>query len=711
MLGKTLQLTAAVTGTNNAAVNWSVNGIAGGSNAAGTISADGMFTAPSDLPSPANVQITAASAASPVIIATAMVTITSDIVLGVSSPAATVELGAQQDFAATLTSSGHPDPTIRWSLSGAACPGACGTIDANGTFTAPQILPGGANVTITAQSAADQSKQASVNVTITSHFTLQLTAPGTISTSTTALIVATMTPISGSHPSTIINWSLIGTGCSGIACGLLSTQTTNASDSTGDDRQSANYTAPGSAPTPNIVTIVAVPQADPTKKTQATIAVQPGSGLSLTPAAATVAANRRVTLSVQNGSANSSMNWSVSGMAGGSAMLGKICVVNSNPCSAILSSSASQVDYLAPGSLPSINPVTVQASSVADATKTAAAQITVLNHDVVTVLPNSVTVSPGAVQKFSASVVGSVNQAVFWQVQGSGCIVAGACGTIAADGTYIAPGTAPIPNVLNVVAVSSDDTAQSASAIVLILAGANIQSLHPASVYAGGANGFTLRVDGGGFRATTPGPGSSLLIGGNARTANCTSAAECTAPVFATDVAGPGNVLIQLQNPDGTLSNTVSLAVVAPNDRDANIPLTNTAPAATGVDVIVVDPTTAGVSIAGNNVDLDIAALGPFAIGSNTCTLAGNPVVLIRPASGAMTSDICIFSQEGLDTSMAYTVSGPNDVTVVAKQPAGLGIIHLTLQVQASAQTGARSLFIQNLNLDKTVASGVLEVQ
>ena len=58
-LGKTLQLTAAVTGTNNAAVNWSVNGIAGGSNVAGTISADGIFTAPLDLPSSPNVQITA----------------------------------------------------------------------------------------------------------------------------------------------------------------------------------------------------------------------------------------------------------------------------------------------------------------------------------------------------------------------------------------------------------------------------------------------------------------------------------------------------------------------------------------------------------------------------------------------------------------------------------------------------------------------------
>ncbi len=56
-------------------------------------------------------------------------------------------------------------------------------------------------------------------------------------------------------------------------------------------------------------------------------------------------------------------------------------------------------------------------------------------------------------------------------------------------------------------------------------------------------------------------------------------------------------------------------------------------------------------------------------------------------------------------------MSGPGDVAVIAKQPAGLGIIHLTLQIPASAAPGARTLFIQSTNLDKTAASGVLEVE
>jgi hypothetical protein len=60
---------------------------------------------------------------------------------------------------------------------------------------------------------------------------------------------------------------------------------------------------------------------------------------------------------------------------------------------------------------------------------------------------------------------------------------------------------------------------------------------------------------------------------------------------------------------------------------------------------------------------------------------------------------------------MAFTVSGPGDVVVIAKQPIGLGIVRLTLQLPATAAASARTLFIQNTNLDKTAASGSLWVR
>jgi hypothetical protein len=288
--------------------------------------------------------------------------------------------------------------------------------------------------------------------------------------------------------------------------------------------------------------------------------------------------------------------------------------------------------------------------------------------------------------------------------------VAGACGAIDAQGIYTAPGSAPSPNAFTVVAVSADDPLQSGSANLTIAFGANILALHPASVYAGAANGFTLRVDGSNFVASAPGSGSVLLVAGTARTTTCNSVTDCTAPVTAADVSAPGSLSIQVRNPDNTTSNSVSLIVAAPNVSDELIPLTGAAPSATARD-IVVDPTTAGVSLPNADVDLNVAALGAFSTITNSCALAGNPVPLLRPSSGFAATDICLFSASGLDTSMTYAVTGPGDVAVIAKQPAGLGIIHLTLQVSATAIPGARTLFIQNTNLDKTAATGALEVQ
>ena len=62
-LGATTQFAATVTGTSNSAVVWQVNGVAGGAAATGTISASGLYTAPTTMPANTSVAITAVSAA------------------------------------------------------------------------------------------------------------------------------------------------------------------------------------------------------------------------------------------------------------------------------------------------------------------------------------------------------------------------------------------------------------------------------------------------------------------------------------------------------------------------------------------------------------------------------------------------------------------------------------------------------------------------
>jgi hypothetical protein len=353
----------------------------------------------------------------------------------------------------------------------------------------------------------------------------------------------------------------------------------------------------------------------------------------------------------------------------------------------------------------------VRATGVADPTRSATAQLTIINHDVVSVLPSSATLAPLSVQQFSATILGATNQSVIWQIQGAACSVAAACGTIDSTGLYTAPSATPSPNAITIAATSADDPLQSGLATITIATGANILTLHPASVYAGSANGFTVRVSGSNFAATSSGPGSTLLIAGTARTTTCNSATDCTAPIIATDVSVPGNLAIQIRNPDNTTSNSVALIVIAPNSSDEIISLSSASPIAAANDIVVVEPTTAGISLPNADVDLNVAALGIFSTAANSCSLAGNPVALQRPASGVSAADICLFSASGLDTSMAYIVTGPGDVTVISKQPAGLGIIHLTLQIPAAALPGPRTLFIQNTNLDKSAATGALEVQ
>ena len=74
-LGSTQAFVATVTGAANTAVTWSVNGVVGGSAAAGTISAAGLYTPPGSLPANPVLTVKATSVASPAASAQAAVTL------------------------------------------------------------------------------------------------------------------------------------------------------------------------------------------------------------------------------------------------------------------------------------------------------------------------------------------------------------------------------------------------------------------------------------------------------------------------------------------------------------------------------------------------------------------------------------------------------------------------------------------------------------
>jgi serine protease len=148
------------------------------------------------------------------------------------------------------------------------------------------------------------------------------------------------------------------TGVSWYVNSVLGGDSTNGTIST-----SGVYTPPASVPANNVVTVTAVWTSDTTKYATAQVTINAPLSISITPLIANVAvgATQTFTANVTN-SANTSVNWSVNGIAGGNPTVGTISTAGV---------------YTAPAAVPSPGTVTVSAVSAADPAKLAAASTTV----------------------------------------------------------------------------------------------------------------------------------------------------------------------------------------------------------------------------------------------------------------------------------------------------------------------------------------------
>jgi hypothetical protein len=330
---------------------------------------------------------------------------------------------------------------------------------------------------------------------------------------------------------------------------------------------------------------------------------------------------------------------------------------------------------------------------------------------VISISPPSAILAPGTAQPFTASVAGTADQQVTWNVTGAACGgTSTACGTIDATGLYVAPAIAPVPNTLSVVATSADDTSRTAAAAVTITNQPAVISLLPSSATAG-ATGISLRVAGANFAASSPGPGSVILIGGAPRNTLCGSPADCSTTLSASDLAIAANLSVAVRNAGGAPSTAAVFVVTTAAQGAGNILLTPASPTAAGQDIVVVDLSTSGSTSQAAN--LSIAAMGIYQAATGACSLNGGPVEIVRPVSGTAAATICAFSLSGLDPAYAYTLSGPapNDVAIVGTSSLGFGIVELTIAVPSTAGTGARTLFVENSNLDVAAASGAVVIE
>ena len=169
-----------------------------------------------------------------------------------SAAPSSVAAGSQANFFAFVT--GSTNTKVTYQVNGTTGGNATiGTIDANGTYTAPTTIPSPSTVTIKAIAQADMTKSASTSVTIS--IGVSPNPASALVGGQTVDFTATGAPV---------NWSL-----SGGAPATLGTIV-----STGPN--TATYTSPNAIPDPPDVTVNATSQSDPTAMGTADCTVSAG---------------------------------------------------------------------------------------------------------------------------------------------------------------------------------------------------------------------------------------------------------------------------------------------------------------------------------------------------------------------------------------------------------------------------------------------------
>jgi hypothetical protein len=196
---------ANVANTPDSAVTWTVNGILNGNSSFGEIcvtasnpcvSPNGPaasavdYLAPASVPVANPVTVAATSKADPSQSGSALVTVagqTGPIAVTVSPLYPFVApSGAQAStvqFFADVTNTGNTNVTwsVQSAVIGQGCGGAaCGSVDANGMYTAPTTAPSPNAISVVATSVADSTKSASATVAITSGPAIEAVLPSSV---------------------------------------------------------------------------------------------------------------------------------------------------------------------------------------------------------------------------------------------------------------------------------------------------------------------------------------------------------------------------------------------------------------------------------------------------------------------------------------------------------------------------------------------------
>jgi PA14 domain len=471
--GQPQQFSSAVSGSSNQQVTWSIapQGI-------GSISAGGLYIAPSPIASQQTVTVKATSATDASKFASAVVTLNPTVAITVSPITSSLTAGQTQQFTATV--SGSANQQVAWSVS----PQGVGSISAAGLYTAPATIGSQQTVTVSVTSAADSSESASALVT------LNPTVAVTINPSTSSLTAGQTqqftATVTGSANQQVL-WSVTPQGAGSISSTGL-------------------YSAPPTTTTPQVVTVVAASAADSSKSASAIVNLN----ITVVAACGTPGVNAFTGCYYQDrsfgvlgfsrvdpqinfnslqsltgpgvGPENFSVRWQGNftfssgtytftlATDDGSKLFvdGKMIIDYFSEHAAIpVTQSAEltagthliQVDYFQLGGGASANLTWSLPAAVG-----------------VSVTPSVGSLSANQSQQFVATVTGSSNQQVSWDISPQGA------GSVSAGGLYTAPGNIAGQQTVTVTATSAADTSKSASALITLNPTATIAvSVNPAA--------------------------------------------------------------------------------------------------------------------------------------------------------------------------------------------------------------------------------------
>lgn len=317
--------------------------------------------------------------------------------------------GQTRQFTASVA--GTPNSGVTWKI----VPDGFGTISPSGLYTAPAVITQNQNILLQAVSAADPAKSGVASVSLVEGVAISLSpANASLGAGQTQQFTATVEGAAN----TDVTWSLTGSG-------TIST--------------SGLYAAPANIAVGESVTVKATSVADATKSADATITLTPAVSISISPPTVTLSANqvRQFTATI-NGSANTSLTWSLTGAG-------------------TLSPSGL---YTAPSSIDAPATATITATSVADTTKSANATVTLSPTVTISVTPQTVTLIANQTQQFTATVSGSTDPTVTWSLSGAG--------TLSASGLYTAPASISASSSATVTATSAADPTKSAAVTVTL---------------------------------------------------------------------------------------------------------------------------------------------------------------------------------------------------------------------------------------------------